>query len=78
MGSMEQDTGSIGLCRNTHHDLEVQKGALEILGLWRLLGDGYRLSCMYECQVVFLSLLKQLKFAALDVSLRTFVVLSNI
>ncbi|KMT03248.1 hypothetical protein BVRB_8g197920 isoform A [Beta vulgaris subsp. vulgaris] len=50
MGSMEQDTGSIGLCRNTHHDLEVQKGALEILGLWRLLGDGYRLSCMYECQ----------------------------
>ncbi|KNA10643.1 hypothetical protein SOVF_142470 [Spinacia oleracea] len=49
-GSTEQDGGSMSLCRTTHDGSKVRNGALEILGLWRLLGDGYRLSCMYKCQ----------------------------
>lgn len=30
----------------------ILSGALEILGLLRTLGEGYRLSCMYRCQVL--------------------------
>ncbi|XP_021775798.1 cell division cycle protein 27 homolog B-like isoform X1 [Chenopodium quinoa] len=49
-GFTEQDGGSMNICRNIPDDSEVHNGALEILGLWRLLGDGFRLSCMYKCQ----------------------------
>lgn len=51
-GFTEQDGGSMSLCRTTCDDSRVRNGALEILGLWRLLGDGYRLICMYKCQVI--------------------------
>ncbi|CAO2826956.1 unnamed protein product [Amaranthus hypochondriacus] len=49
-GSTEQDGGSINLCRTTCDASGVHNGAREILGLWRLLGEGYRLSCLYKCQ----------------------------
>ena len=51
-GSTEQDGGSINLCQTTCDDSRVHNGAREILGLWRLLGEGYRLSCLYKCQVI--------------------------
>lgn len=49
-GSTEQDGGSLSLSRTTYDDSKVHNGAIEVLGLWRLMGDGYRLSCMYKCQ----------------------------
>lgn len=49
-GTTEQDGGSMSLCRTICDDSKVHNGALDILGLWRLLGDGYRLSCLYKCQ----------------------------
>lgn len=36
-------------------------GALELLGLLRILGEGYRLSCMYRCQVYKCDCWKEIK-----------------
>jgi len=48
--SAERDGGVMSLSRNVHDD-KVYSSTSEILALWRLLGEGYRLSCMYKCQV---------------------------
>ena len=34
---------------------EVITGASEILTLLRVLGEGYRLACLYKCQVLIIS-----------------------
>lgn len=33
------------------NDAKIINGASEILGLLRILGEGYRLSCLFRCQV---------------------------
>ena len=33
------------------HDSRVTNGIVELLGLLRILGEGYRLSCLYKSQV---------------------------
>lgn len=50
--SVDQDTGAVCLSRTAYDDSRIHNGAKEILVLLRLLGEGYRLSCTYKCQVV--------------------------
>ncbi|MQL82443.1 hypothetical protein Taro_014926 [Colocasia esculenta] len=38
------------------HGSNIANGAIELLSLLRILGEGYRLSCTYRCQVHFLDL----------------------
>lgn len=38
------------------NDAKIINGASEILGLLRILGEGYRLSCLFRCQVSILIL----------------------
>lgn len=33
------------------HDSRLMSGTQELLGLLRIFGEGYRLSCLYRCQV---------------------------
>ncbi|KAK9748277.1 hypothetical protein RND81_02G047000 [Saponaria officinalis] len=46
----EQDVGTMSISRNSSDDARVHRGAVDIMSLWRLLGEGYRLSCMYKCK----------------------------
>ncbi|GAB2265204.1 Cell division cycle protein 27 B [Dionaea muscipula] len=46
----EPDGGAMMLGGSTISDSTVLCGASDILGLLRLLGEGYRLSCLYKCQ----------------------------
>ncbi|KAL9239384.1 hypothetical protein vseg_013715 [Gypsophila vaccaria] len=46
----EQDGGTMSISRNVADDSRVYRGAVDIMSLWRLLGEGYRLSCMYKCK----------------------------
>ncbi|OAY27238.1 cell division cycle protein 27 homolog B isoform X2 [Manihot esculenta] len=48
--SLETEAASIPIGGVVMSASRVLSGALEILGLLRVLGDGYRLSCLYRCQ----------------------------
>ncbi|GLT51701.1 hypothetical protein SLA2020_250940 [Shorea laevis] len=48
--SLEQDGETIPICGVALSGSRVMTGASEILGLLRILGEGYRLSCKYRCQ----------------------------
>lgn len=40
----------------------IMTGASDLLGLLRILGEGYRMSCMYRCKVVIIAILKERQF----------------
>ncbi|XP_074278410.1 cell division cycle protein 27 homolog B isoform X2 [Silene latifolia] len=48
--SAEQDGGTMSISQNACDDTRVHRGAVDIMSLWRLLGEGYRLSSMYKCK----------------------------
>ncbi|XP_058101665.1 cell division cycle protein 27 homolog B isoform X2 [Magnolia sinica] len=48
--SFERERTNMQMCGALTHGSRVTGGVLELLGLLRTLGEGYRLSCMYRCQ----------------------------
>lgn len=49
---LEQEGATIPTNGSIMNGSRVISGASEIMGLLRTLGEGYRLSCMYQCQVL--------------------------
>lgn len=49
--SLDQDGATVPVGGVAISGSKVISGASEVLGLLRTLGEGYRLSCLYRCQV---------------------------
>lgn len=50
-GVLERERTNMQTSSISSQGSTVGNGALELLGLLRILGEGYRLSCMHRCQV---------------------------
>lgn len=48
--TMEQDLSTIPTCEVVSNSSKVSTGIAELLGLLQVLGEGFRLSCIYNCQ----------------------------
>lgn len=50
--SLEQDEATMTIGGIITSSSKIINGATEVLYLLKTLGDGYRLSCLYRCQVL--------------------------
>lgn len=52
--SYEQDEANLQVGGHVTSGSKVITGASEILNLLKVLGEGYRLACLYRCKVLYL------------------------
>ncbi|XP_047311527.1 cell division cycle protein 27 homolog B [Impatiens glandulifera] len=50
MRTLEQELSTMPMCEVVSHSSKVSTGTAELLDLLKVLGEGFRLSCIYRCQ----------------------------